>query len=79
MAKKANKLNAQLGSWTDQANLSQATPPPARETYLLERSLIARIGSVSAENNLTPHELIGHLLTWSLDQVESGKHSLPKR
>lgn len=78
MAKKTSKLDAQLGSWTDQVNFSQSAPAPSRETYLLERSLIARLSSVSAENNMTPHELIGHLLTWSLDQVETGKHSLPK-
>ncbi|MGB1251571.1 MAG: hypothetical protein ACPG8W_13220 [Candidatus Promineifilaceae bacterium] len=76
MAKKTNKLDAKLGSWADQANLSRISPTSKRETYSIERSLIERISHVSAENNLTPKQLVGQLLTWSLDQVETGKHTL---
>ena len=84
MAKKKG-LDAKLGSWADQASLSRprsaapASPSPTapqRETHLLERSLTERIGLLAATHNVTPQQLIGHLLTWSLDQVETGKHTL---
>ena len=79
MGKKKSGLDAKLGSWADQADLSRSqnvAPAPQRETHLLERSLIERIGLLAATHNVTPQQLIGHLLTWSLDQVETGKHNL---
>ena len=77
MAKKKG-LDAKLGSWADQASFSRShsNPAPQRETHLLERSLIERIGLLASAHNVTPQQLIGHLLTWSLDQVESGKHTI---
>ncbi len=83
MAKKKN-LDAKLGSWADQATLSrsqksagsQPAATPHRETHLLERSLIERIGLLAGQHNVTPQQLIGHLLTWSLDQVETGNYKL---
>lgn len=77
MAKKKD-LDAKLGSWADQASLSrsQASAMPHRETHLLELSLMERIGRLSTQHSVTPQQLIGHLLTWSLDQVETGNHSL---
>lgn len=83
MAKKKD-LDAKLGSWRDQATLSRSQPTataqpaalPQRETHLLERSLIERIGLLASQHNVTPQQLIGHLLTWSLDQVETGEHAL---
>ena len=72
-------LDAKLGSWTDQANLSRSAsssaPQPQRETHLLERSLMERIGALAAQQQVSPQQVIGHLLTWSLDQVETGAYT----
>ena len=77
MAKKKD-LDAKLGSWADQASLSRSETAamPHRETHLLELSLMERIGRLSAQHDVTPQQLIGYLLTWSLDQVETGAHML---
>ena len=79
MAKKTSKLDAKLGSWTDQVNLSRAvTPEPARESYEMQRSLMDRVADAAKQNDQTEQELIGYLLTWALDQVESGQHKIAK-
>lgn len=90
MAKKLQNLESKLGSWTDQATLTRnqvadtpatepvATPStPARASYPVARSLLDRIAAVAAQQGMNQNEVVGHLLTWALDQVESGAHQLP--
>jgi hypothetical protein len=91
MATKKQALESRLGSWTDQANLTRSYPPetaspatdPAsaasasRESYEVARSLIDRITDTANAHGLTHHEVVGHLLTWALDQVDAGHHTLP--
>lgn len=92
MAKKKQSLDAKLGSWTDQANLTRTQPsitdpgadpgaaaPPAevkREEYSMERSLMERIADAAARHDMTQNELVGYLLTWSLDQLDTGAHTI---
>lgn len=88
MAKKQQAMTNKLGSWTDQAQLTRNQPAletaPAttatntRETYAVSRSLIDRIAATAAQHGVTPNELVGHLLTWALDQVDAGAHPIPK-
>ncbi len=88
MANKKQALEGKLGSWTDQADLtrnSQPVPDPApktppgkatRETYVVARSLIDRIADTATTYDMTQNELVGYLLTWALDQVDTGQHDL---
>ena len=48
----------------------------AREAYPVNRSLMVRIADVAAAHDMNQQELVGYLLTWSLDQVESGSHQI---
>lgn len=91
MAKKLQNLESKLGSWTDQASLTRAqstapvvadaptTPPPIpnRVNYPVARSLLDRIAAVAAQQGMSQNEVVGHLLTWALDQVERGAYQLP--
>ena len=91
MATKKQQLDAKLGSWTDQANLTRAqTEPPLAETspssgpatpvrtaYPVERGLVDRIHEAAERSALSRNQVVGHLLTWALDQVESGAYQLP--
>lgn len=91
MAKKLQNLENKLGSWTDQASLTRTqstaavaadaptTPPstPDRANYPVARSLLDRIAAVAAQQGMSQNEVVGHLLTWALDQVESGAYQLP--
>lgn len=91
MATKKQVLESRLGSWTDQANLtrshqSEFVPPAAdqasleaasRESYEVARSLIDRIADTAQAHGMTHNEVVGHLLTWALDQVDAGHHTLP--
>jgi hypothetical protein len=91
MAKKLQNMESKLGSWTDQAALTRnqteahAPPPvntpvqPVRTTYPVARSLLDRIAAVATRHNMSQNEVVGHLLTWALDQVESGVYQLPAR
>ena len=88
MANKKQALDGKLGSWTDQAGLTrnaQPAPDPApktppgqatRETYVVARSLIDRITETATTHDMTQNELVGYLLTWALDQVETGQHAI---
>jgi hypothetical protein len=92
MAKKLQNLESKLGSWTDQANLTRTqavTPSPitepvasaptsTRASYPVARSLLDRIAAVAEQQGVSQNEVVGHLLTWALDQVESGAYQLPK-
>ncbi|MEZ4734847.1 MAG: hypothetical protein R3E79_47750 [Caldilineaceae bacterium] len=89
MAKKLQNLESKLGSWTDQATLTRSQsaagspadapglPAPMRASYPIARSLIDRIATVAEQQGMSQNELVGHLLTWALDQVESGAYQLP--
>ncbi|MDH3600453.1 MAG: hypothetical protein OEU26_12530 [Candidatus Tectomicrobia bacterium] len=89
MAQKKQALDTKLGSWTDQANLTRTptsgaeprpTTPPAkakREAYPVERSLMERLADTAEHYGMTRHELLGYLLTWSLDQLDTGAHTIP--
>lgn len=89
MSNKQQSMTNKLGSWTDQAQLTRNPPAPEaspsptannpRETYQVARSLIDRLAATAAQHGLTQNELVGHLLTWALDQVEAGAHQLPKQ
>ena len=87
MAKKLKTLENKLGSWTDQAALTRVQAeeptlpppepaPPSRTTYPVARSLLDRIAAVAAQHGLSQQEVVGHLLTWALDQVETGAYRL---
>jgi len=81
MATKKQKLDAKLGSWTDQASLTKDQPtefaaaapspaadaPPVRATQQIERGLVDWVNDFATENGLTQNEVIGRLLTWALD------------
>ena len=83
MATKKQALESRLGSWTDQANLTRAhqpdtePPAPGRESYEVTRSLIDRIADTAQTHGMTQSQVVGHLLTWALDQVDAGHHALP--
>jgi hypothetical protein len=88
MAKKLQNLENKLGSWTDQAALTRTQAeapattaptlaPPPHATYPVARSLMDRIATVAAQHGMSQQAVVGDLLTWALDQVESGAHSLP--
>lgn len=88
MAKKLQNLESKLGSWTDQANLTRTqtvaaapstapSPTSSRASYPVARSLLDRIAAVAAQQGLSQNEVVGHLLTWALDQVENGAYQLP--
>lgn len=87
MAKKLKNLENKLGSWTDQAALTRVqaaeptqSPPelvqPSRTTYPVGRSLLDRIAMVATQHGLSQQEVVGQLLTWALDQVETGAYRL---
>ena len=92
MAKKLQNLESKLGSWTDQANLTRTQPvtanpvaapdaapvTPARTNYPVARSLLDRIAAVAEQQDMSQNEVVGHLLTWALDQVESGVYQLSR-
>lgn len=50
-------------------------PPPVRSIYTTERGLLDRVNELAAANGLTPNEAIGRLLTWALDQADSGVYT----
>ena len=79
MAKKQQQLEAKLGSWTEQASLTRSlgTDQPARQEHLVPRSLMDRIVDTAQAAGLSQNELVGYLLTWALDQVEAGHHTIP--
>lgn len=94
MAKKLQNLENKLGSWTDQATLTRTQPAataptpvaapdtapatPGRASYPVARSLLDRIATVAEQQGMSQNEVVGHLLTWALDQVESGAYQLSR-
>lgn len=55
----------------------KSSSQPLRERYRINRSLMDRIVTTAVSHDLSPNEVIGHLLTWALDQVDAGEHQLP--
>ena len=55
------------------------TTPDAlnRRTFMLPNDLFARIQATAEVNGVGQNELVRHLLTWSLQQIEDGAHTLP--
>jgi hypothetical protein len=55
-----------------------APATPGRASYPVERSLLDRIATVAEQQGMSQNEVVGHLLTWALDQVESGVYQLSR-
>lgn len=91
MAKKLQSLESKLGSWTDQADLTRsqsgdptraddsASTRPERATYSVNRSLMDRVADLAQTHAMSESQVIGSLLTWALDQVNSGAHEFNPR
>jgi hypothetical protein len=81
---KLENVPGQPAGWRD-----QVTQPPTptsvkadrlrRKTYLLTPALIARVSDLADRERVGVNELVRYLLTYALDQVETGEHSLPAR
>ena len=90
MAKKQKSMENKLGTWAEQATFTRdmssvrtpepvaQEPAPNRVDYPVARSLMTRLAEVAAAQQMSQQELIGYLLTWSLDQVESGLHKIER-
>lgn len=91
MATKKQQLDAKLGSWTDQASLTRTQPEeiiagvapqpeesaPVRAAYTVDRGLLDRIDEAAQKGALNRSQVVGHLLTWALDQMDAGHVQLP--
>ena len=92
MARKKKSLESKLGRWTDQASLTRTASEPAKkekkgkskptnkathEKYLVSRSLIDRLADAAQKHNMSQNEVVGYLLTWSLDQLDAGTLKMP--
>jgi hypothetical protein len=91
MAKKSTldaKLDAGMQSWEAQITPNLQTeaeePQPQdksdrvkRKTFLVTQTLIDRINQTAASHGVGQSELVRHLLTWSLDQIDEGSHKIP--
>ncbi len=80
----SHKLDAETAppaGWRDQVIATPAAPEKEaklqRKTYLLTPALIDRIGAVAGREQVGVNELVRYLLSYALDQVETGQHSLP--
>ena len=92
MAKKnelASKLSGeQPQGWKDQVGTIEPEPEPEvsgsrragrynRKTYLITPELEDRIKALADHERVGQNELVRYLLTYSLDKIEGGEHSLP--
>jgi hypothetical protein len=77
-----------MQSWESQITQSlrpqpeEAKPPEnpdkvTRKTFLVTQPLIDRINNAAETYGVGQNELVRHLLTWSLDQIDAGKHQVP--
>ena len=48
-----------------------------RKTFLITDEIEERIRALADREHVGQNELVRYLLTWSLSQIESGKHRLP--
>lgn len=60
------------------ASASKPASPATRENYLVSRSLIERLADAAQKHNMKQNEVVGYLLTWSLDQLDAGKVEMPQ-
>jgi hypothetical protein len=91
MAKKSKldaKLDTGMQPWESQIEKSlraqsAALQPPEnldkvkRKTFLVTQALIDRINETADTHGVGQNELVRHLLTWSLDQIDAGNHHIP--
>jgi hypothetical protein len=82
------KLDGGMQSWEAQVTQSVRAAPQEpeveedtdkikRKTFLVTQALIDRVNRIAQEHHVGQNELIRYLLTWSLDQIESGNHTIP--
>lgn len=91
MARRRQDLADKLGSgapvpgWRDMVSTGQpAERTPAektgetmRKTYLLSAEIIERVANLAQQERVGVNELARYLLTYALDEIESGRHQLP--
>ena len=91
MARRKQELSEKLASpapqgWRDQVGHSvEPIPEPdaatgghyIRKTYLITPELIDRIKGLADQERVGQNELVRYLLAFALEQVESGRHTLP--
>ena len=73
--------------WLDQVGTVQPEPGGAhdsaragvykRKTFLITDEIEERVRLLADREHVGQNELVRYLLTWSLSQIESGKHRLP--
>ena len=73
--------------WLDQVGAVQPEPAGAhdstragvykRKTFLNTDEIEERVRLLAEREHVGQNELVRYLLTWSLGQIESGKHRLP--
>lgn len=74
--------------WADQIGTTQASSAASetdsaragaykRKTYLITDEIEERIRDLADREHVGQNELVRYLLSWSLDQIERGKHKLP--
>ncbi len=94
MAKKKQRLDDRLSggvpSWEDQADQTAGPQEPVpetdedldktvRKTLILTPRLVQRIKATAQAEKVGQNDLVRHLLTRALDQVDSGEYKLPKQ
>ena len=91
MARRKQELSEKLATpapqgWRDQVGRpseSVSEPDTAtgghyiRKTYLITPGLIDRIKGLADQERVGQNELVRYLLSFALEQVESGRHPLP--
>lgn len=91
MAQRKQGLSEKLSSaapqgWRDQVSRPvEPEPEPEvvtggnyiRKTYLITPALIDRIKNLADHERVGQNELVRYLLTFAVEQVESGRHTLP--
>ena len=73
--------------WLDQVGVVQPETPTEKEsaragvykrkTFLITDEIEERVRMLADREHVGQNELVRYLLTWSLSQIESGKHRLP--
>ena len=77
----------QPAGWQDQLNTSRPPTEVAKEaahsgsyrrkTYLINDAIDDRVRLLAEREHVGQNELVRYLLSWALDQIESGVHKLP--
>jgi hypothetical protein len=73
--------------WLDQVGIVPPEPPAEKEsaragvykrkTFLITDEIEERVRLLADREHVGQNELVRYLLTWSLSQIENGKHRLP--